>query len=149
MTELHYQSALEIGSSIHMGKYSAEEVTRALLQRIEEQQELNAFVTLNPELSLAQAVQADEEIRSGSIRSPLHGVPIALKDLLFTSDWPTTSGTTLFNGYMPQYNATVVSRLREAGTVTLGKLKLVGKSSTRTCFLKANERRTLLNPRGS
>jgi amidase len=124
MTDMHYQSALDVGARIHAGELSSTELTRALLERIEAQSDLNAFVTLNPELSLAQAGKADEEIAAGQIRSPLHGVPIALKDLLFTRDWPTSSGTTIFRDFVPDFDATVVSRLRAAGTVTIGKLQL-------------------------
>jgi amidase len=124
MTELHYQSALAIGARIQAGELSAEAVTRALLERIEERGDLNAFARLDPALSLDQAVRADEEIRAGKIRSPLHGVPIALKDLLATREWPTASGTTIYRNHVPAYDATVVTRLREAGTITLGKLQL-------------------------
>lgn len=124
MTDLCYQSALDVGAKIQAGELSAEKLTRSLLERIEQRSGLNAFVTLNPELSLAQAATADKEIASGQVRSPLHGVPIGLKDLLFTRDWPTSSGTVIYRDFVPDFDATVVSRLRAAGTVTIGKLQL-------------------------
>ncbi len=124
MTDLHYRSALEVGAQIHAGELSSEGVTRASLERIDARSGLNAFARIDPAVSVAQAVQADEEIRAGRIRSPLHGVPIALKDLFFTRDWPTASGTTLYRDYVPDNDATVVTRLREAGAVVLGKLQL-------------------------
>ena len=68
--------------------------------------------------------RADLEIAEGNIRSPLHGVPIAYKDLLATNAIKTTSGTSVYADHVPDYDATVVSRLAAAGTVMLGKLKL-------------------------
>jgi amidase len=73
---------------------------------------------------MAQARAADDEIARGDWRGPLHGVPIALKDLCFTRNAPTTAGMTILKDWVPDYDATVVERLNAAGAVTLGKLKM-------------------------
>jgi amidase len=101
------------------------EVTQAVLARIERiDGRLKSYATLTMELALAQAAQTDAEIAHGAIRGPLHGVPIAVKDLCHTKGIPTAAGMTIYRDYRPDHDATVVTRLREAGAVLLGKLKL-------------------------
>jgi amidase len=95
-----------------------------MLDRIESLGHLHAFVTVTADHALAQAAKADQELASGRIRSPLHGVPVAVKDLLATKDIVTTNGMAIYADHKPDYDATVVSRLSEAGTVLLGKQKL-------------------------
>lgn len=121
---LHYQDGVSIAKRIHAGELSSVEVTEALLARMDQQKNLGAFVTETPDLAMAQAAQADEDIRQGNIRSVLHGVPIAVKDLLATNGIITTNGMALYSDNLPDFNATVVERLSAAGTVLLGKLKL-------------------------
>src|ERR1700694_1498034 len=74
--------------------------------------------------ALEQAHSADKEIAKGKVRGPLHGVPIAVKDLCWTRDAPTAAGMKIYRDYRPSEDATVVSRLKEAGAVILGKLQL-------------------------
>ncbi len=88
------------------------------------QPQLHSFVTVMADAALAQARVADDEIGCGTWHGPLHGVPIALKDLCFTRNAPTTAGMTILADWVPDYDATVVERLNRAGAVTLGKLKL-------------------------
>lgn len=122
---LHFQDALTVAKQLHEGHLSSLEVTKALLARIRERQErLGAYVTVTEDLALEQATRADAELQRGEIRSALHGVPVAVKDLFATRGITTTNGMALYANDKPDYNATVVERLAEAGAVLLGKLKL-------------------------
>jgi amidase len=122
---LHYRSLLDLAGALHRRELSSVEVTTALLDRIAvlEPQTLS-YVTVMADQALAQARAADEEIARGGWRGPLHGVPIALKDLCFTKNAPTTAGMTILKDWVPEYDATVVERLKAASAVTLGKLKM-------------------------
>jgi amidase len=116
---------IEVGRRIQLGKLSSVEVTQAMLGRIATiDRRLNSYATLTADLALAQAKQADAEIARGTIRGPLHGVPIAVKDLCHTRGIPTAAGMTIHQDYRPDRDATVVTRLRQAGAVLLGKLQL-------------------------
>ena len=121
---MHELDALTVGRNIRTGEVTSVEVTGVLINRIESLSHLKAFVTVTPDTALAQAAKADEEISRGEIRSPLHGVPIAFKDLLATAGVPTSNGMTIYADDVPDHDATVVRRLLDAGTVMLGKLKL-------------------------
>jgi aspartyl-tRNA(Asn)/glutamyl-tRNA(Gln) amidotransferase subunit A len=94
----------------------------ARIQALEPQ--LNCFITLTPELALQQARQAEQEIRAGAYRGPLHGIPLALKDLFETAGVRTTAGSSFFAENVPEHDAHVVERLRAAGAVLLGKTNL-------------------------
>lgn len=85
---------------------------------------LNAFITVTAELALDQAKKADEELANGRDRGPLHGIPVAVKDLIATEGIRTTCGSRLFEDWIPDYDAVAVARLREAGCVLLGKTGL-------------------------
>jgi amidase len=100
-------------------------VTRAVLDRISRfDGRLKSYAMLTSDLALTQAGQADREIAHGAIRGPLHGVPIAVKDLCHTKGIPTAAGMAIHKDYRPEQDATVVTRLHEAGAVLLGKLQL-------------------------
>ena len=124
MDELHYEDALQVGKRLQGKELTSVELTRSMLERIEAKSDLNAFVTVTADHAMAQAELADSEIAAGKFRSALHGVPVALKDLLATKNITTTNGMAVYFDNKPDYDATVVSRLSEAGTVLLGKLKL-------------------------
>lgn len=125
MDELHYQSIEKLGAAMRRGETSPVEATRAELDRIEKlQPSLHPFATITAELALEQAEAREKELRSGMDRGPLHGVPFAVKDLCFTKGIPTASGTIIYRDWRPDYDATVVERLRDAGAVPLGKLEL-------------------------
>lgn len=101
---------------------SSEEVTRGCLDRIEAAEDtVKAFAHLDPEFALAQARESDQWRRSGRPIGPLHGVPVAVKDIIETADWPTECGSPLLAGRRPHNDATVVSKLRAAGAVIVGK----------------------------
>ena len=82
--------------------------------------ELNAFLRLTPELATAQAEAADARLRAGDAITPLTGIPVAIKDVLCVKGVETTAGSRILAGFRPPYDATAVSRLREAGAVFLG-----------------------------
>jgi amidase len=124
-TELHYLELLDVANLIQSRKLSSVEVTRAQLDRIEALDlGLKSFATLMADQALAAASTADEEIAGGRIRGPLHGVPIAVKDLCWTNDAPTAAGMPIHRENRPTEDGTVVKRLRDAGSVILGKLQL-------------------------
>src|SRR5215475_8449218 len=115
-------SILEMAALLRSRQASPVEVTKDFLSRIEKFDcELSSFTTVTPEIALAQARLAEEEIAGGKYRSPLHGIPLAVKDIVFTKGIPTASGMPIHKGWVPPYDATVVSRLREAGAIILGK----------------------------
>lgn len=123
-TELHHLELLEVGREIQSRRISSQEVTRHMLARIEAvDARLHSYVTVMAAQALEDARRADQEIADGRRRGALHGVPLALKDLLWTRDVPTSHGMTLLRGHRPAEDATVVRRLREAGAVILGKLQ--------------------------
>jgi aspartyl-tRNA(Asn)/glutamyl-tRNA(Gln) amidotransferase subunit A len=100
-------------------------LTRACLDRIERLNPiLNAFITVTAESALREAELADKEIARGEYRGTLHGIPIALKDLIDTVGVRTTAGSAVYEHRIPERDATVVRKLREAGAVFLGKLNL-------------------------
>jgi amidase len=123
--ELHYLELVEVAKLLHERKVSPVEVTRSQLQRIEQcDRKLGSYLTVMAEQAMAEAHVAEDEIMAGTIRGILHGVPVALKDLCWTKGVPTTFGTTIYEDFVPSDDATVVERLRTAGAIILGKLKL-------------------------
>ncbi len=100
---------------------SSVELTEAYLQRIEQlEPQIKAYLHVAPELALAQARRADARRAAGEDH-PLLGVPLAIKDMLAVDGMPTTAASRILEGFMPPYEATVISRLRQAGAVFLGK----------------------------
>ena len=85
---------------------------------------LKSYVTVTPDRALAAARRAEAEIQSGRYRGPLHGMPIGVKDLCYTRGVPTAAGTKIFSDFVPDFDATVVTRLQDAGAVILGKQTL-------------------------
>ncbi|WP_070377827.1 amidase [Rhodococcus sp. WMMA185] len=123
--DLCYASISDLSRDFDSGVLSPVEATRAHLERIDRlDPDLNAYVTVMEENALADARRAEQEISRGEHRGPLHGVPIAVKDLVCTEGVRTTAGMPIHRDFVPSYDATVVSRLRRAGAVLLGKLNL-------------------------
>jgi aspartyl-tRNA(Asn)/glutamyl-tRNA(Gln) amidotransferase subunit A len=116
------RSIAALATALQEWRLSPVEVVNALLERIEsEDAKLNAFVTVLPERALEEATRAEKEILAGEYRGPLHGIPIGIKDLIYTEGVRTTMGSTFFEDYIPDRNATVVSKLEEAGAILIGK----------------------------
>ena len=123
--DLHYCELVEIGQRIQKRELSPVEATQAQLDRIAHLDgQLKSYAYVMASSALEQAHAAEKEIAAGKVRGPLHGVPIAVKDLCWTKDAPTAAGMTIYRDYRPSEDATVVSRLKEAGAVILGKLQL-------------------------
>jgi amidase len=102
---------------------SRELVTQYLIRIATYEDKLNAAITVNPR-ALEEADARDRERAAGKIRGPLHGIPIALKDNIHTTDMPTTGGALAFDGYVPPYEATVTKNLRDAGAIIIAKTGL-------------------------
>jgi len=122
LTELTLSEASEL---VRGKRVSPVELTQACLNRIEEiNPSLNAFITITADSALAQAREAESEIQRGSWKGPLHGIPIALKDLVDTAGARTTAASGLFKDRIPERDAEIVRRLKASGAVLLGKLNL-------------------------
>jgi aspartyl-tRNA(Asn)/glutamyl-tRNA(Gln) amidotransferase subunit A len=122
MTALHELDLLSAGAALRRAELSSLELTRALLARIDSlNPRLNAFVEVTHERALEDAARADAERAAGRDRGPLHGMPIALKDLIDTAGIRTAAGSGIYRDRVPAADATVAARLREAGAVLLGK----------------------------
>jgi len=124
MSDLAFASIEALGRLYVTKEASPVEVVRAHLERIERRASLRAYITVCAEAALEAARAAEAELSSGRRRGPLHGVPIALKDLFDTAGVRTTGGSKILADRVPGADATVVSRLREAGAVVLGKLNM-------------------------
>jgi aspartyl-tRNA(Asn)/glutamyl-tRNA(Gln) amidotransferase subunit A len=124
-TELCYSTAGQLSRLIRAKEVSPVEIVRVHLERIHRlEPSLNSFISLLPERALASARQAEEEILSGNYRGPLHGIPIGLKDLYYTMGVKTTSGSRIFDDFIPSYDSTIMERFKQAGAILLGKLNM-------------------------
>lgn len=124
-SELTAMTAAALAEKIHSREVSSVEVTQAHLDRIADiDDELHAFLHVGAETALAAAKDVDEQIAAGTVASPLAGVPLALKDVLTTTDAPTTAASKILEGYMSPYDATVTRKIREAGIPILGKTNM-------------------------
>jgi aspartyl-tRNA(Asn)/glutamyl-tRNA(Gln) amidotransferase subunit A len=127
----------ELSDALAGGRVSSEELTREYLRRIEKLRELNAFISVDPDYSLAQARRADAA-RAGGEAGPLTGIPIAHKDVLCTRALRTTCGSRMLEHYRSPYDAHVVEQLDRAGAVVLGKCNMdefaMGSSNENSYF---------------
>jgi len=114
----------EAAAALRARKVSCVELTREALKNIEKHSNLNAFLTVTSETALKQARERDDEISRGKYRGPLHGIPIAHKDIFDTAGIRTTAGTKIFADRIAQKDAAVVARLGAAGAVMVGKTNL-------------------------
>ncbi len=120
-TDLHHLGIAELAAKLAAREVSSVEVAQHFLARIKQQDALGAFLAVNADVSLAQARAADTRLAAGE-RTPLLGVPLAHKDVFVTRDFATTAGSKMLQDYRSPFDATVVSKLAQAGMVTLGKL---------------------------
>ena len=124
MTDIAFVSAADLAARIRSRALSSVEIVEDLLARIDRYRGLNAFITVTAEVARAQARDADREIAAGRYRGPLHGIPVSLKDLIDTRGIRTTCGSRILAERVPEEDATVMARLRQAGVVLLGKAAL-------------------------
>jgi len=124
-SDLNYLELTGLSRRIHTREISPVEATTAQLSRIERLDgALKSYAHMMAEAALIQARAAEAQIMRGEVLGPLHGVPIAVKDLCWTEGVPTAAGMTIYRDYRPAEDATVVRRLRAAGAIILGKLQL-------------------------
>lgn len=122
---LHYASLTDVARMLESRQISPVELTEMMLERIATVDgRLKSYATVTDERALVAARQAEREIAAGAYRGPLHGMPIAVKDLIYTQGTRTMGGLSVLRDFVPTYDATVVTRLEQAGAVLLGKLNL-------------------------
>lgn len=122
MTAPYALTIAQAAEQIRLRQLSPVELVRSCLERIDQlEPRLQAWVTVDREGALQAAKQCEEEIERGQYRGPLHGVPIGLKDIFYTKGLRTTAGSPIYADFVPDYDATTVRRLREAGGIILGK----------------------------
>src|SRR5690349_10745730 len=128
---LSFASIEQIGKLFRQRKLSPVEITKLMLARIDKlNPQLNAYLTVTPETALSQAKEAESELcaprghKARRDRGPLHGIPISLKDNIYTKDIRTTAGSKILKDFIPQHDAAVVTHLKEAGAILLGKTNL-------------------------
>lgn len=118
-------SAVDLAAGLRSGDYSATEVTRAHLDRIEQVEGvINAFITVTDDVALATAAEVDRKRAAGEDLHPFAGVPVAHKDLIVTAGIPTTAGSRMLAEWVPPYDGTVYQRTQAAGLPLLGKTNL-------------------------
>jgi amidase len=122
MSDICQLTAVEMARLVRSGALSSREVVAAHLDRIDQVNPgVNAIVTLVKDAALARAAEADEATAHGAAIGPLHGLPVAHKDLQLTAGVRTTFGSPLFKDFVPEEDSLIVQRLREAGAITVGK----------------------------
>jgi len=123
--DLCYLSIAEAANKLQARELSPVELTQAHLERIQALDgQLNAYITVLSDRALEQARTAEQAFASGKAAGPLQGVPIAVKDLVYTKGIRTTAGSKILADFVPDYDATVIERLEGAGAVLLGKLNM-------------------------
>ena len=124
-TPLYFRTITEIAEEIATKQLSPVDVTTEILQRIDQLDgQLKSYATVTADQAMAAAQAAEQEINAGKYRGPLHGIPIAVKDLCFTKGIRTMGGVEVLAGHVPAFDSTVITKLAAAGAVLLGKLNL-------------------------
>jgi len=138
--QLHESTVAQLAQRLRARELSAEEAARHYLARAKAHEPLGAYLAMDEQVTLAQARAADARLAAGDT-APLLGVPIAHKDIFVTRDFASTAGSRMLEGYRSPFDATVVTRLAEAGAVTLGKLNCdefaMGSSNENSAFAPA------------
>mgnify|MGYP006283589081 CR=1 FL=1 len=125
MSDLIKKSAAELSALLASNEVSSVEITQAHLERIAQVDgQVHAFLNVNNDGALAVAKDIDAKRAAGEKLSPLAGVPLGLKDIVCTTDQPTTVGSKILEGWIPPYDATVTTKLRDAGVIILGKTNM-------------------------
>ncbi|MDG1948525.1 MAG: amidase, partial [SAR86 cluster bacterium] len=117
---IQYKTIAELRSMLDSKAISSKEVVEETFKLIDKNNDLNAFITLNKEASIAKSI----EIENNPVKSALHGIPIAQKDLFCTKDLRTTCGSNILSNFIPPYSATVIENLENAGCISVGKTNM-------------------------
>lgn len=137
LLDVNSTSIANLRTSLDSGEISSVELTTAYLKRIEAKQEINAFIEVSKESALNQAKEADQQIKNGK-RSLLLGIPIAIKDAIITKGIRTTCGSQILKDFIPPYDATVITKLKDNGAVIVGKTNMdefaMGSSNENSSF---------------
>jgi amidase len=122
-TNLWAASFTELGADLAAGRITPIELTELMLERIERfDPQLHSYAAVAPESARRDAERATGEIKAGGRRSPLHGIPLAVKDVFYTPGLPTRLGSSIYDGWQAPYESTATRRLRDAGAIIIGKL---------------------------
>src|ERR1700736_3026246 len=114
----------QMQAAMQSGRVTSHDLVQQYLTRIAiYEDKLHAAITVNPN-ALKEADERDRERKAGKIRGPLHGIPIAIKDNIQTTDMPTTGGALVMADYVPPYEATVTKKLRDAGAIIIAKTQM-------------------------
>ena len=124
-SELPLHSVSDLAGLIESKELSPVEVVEAYLQRIDDLDfKFNSFITVLHQQALEEARRAEQEILAGNYRGPMHGIPVGVKDQIWTGGIRTTGGARITADFVPDDDATVVARLKDAGAILLGKTNL-------------------------
>ena len=133
-TAIPFLSATELSRLIERKEVSPVEATEAFLERIELlDPKLNAFLTLCRDEALQAAQEAEQALARGEYRGAMHGIPVAVKDQIYTKGIRTTGGSSIFKDFVPDEDATVIAKLRASGAIILGKLNMTEFATTGFC----------------
>ena len=122
MPELHSLGIAAAAQQIREGQLSAVDLAQALLERVDAlDPSLQAWVTIDREEVLSEARRRDEERQAGNVRGPVHGIPVGLKDIIYTAGMKTTACSRIYADFVPDYDAACVAKLKQAGAIVLGK----------------------------
>ena len=121
MAEPFELDVAESAEQIRNGNLSPVALAQSLLERIDSLERLNAWITIDREDVLLRARQREEEVAQGRILGPMHGVPVGLKDIYYTAGMKTTANSKVYADFVPDFDATSVRKMKEAGAIVLGK----------------------------
>src|SRR2546423_14111700 len=125
MTDYRYSSIAEVSGAVRQSRVTSVAVVQACLQKTQElQPTLDAFITVLADEALEDAKRADQEIKAGNWKGPLHGIPVGIKDFFDTAGVKTTAATARVQNRLPNKDAGVVTRVRDAGAIIIGKTNM-------------------------
>jgi aspartyl-tRNA(Asn)/glutamyl-tRNA(Gln) amidotransferase subunit A len=143
MEELFFKSAEDLSKMLTQKSISSVELTRIFLQRIKAvEPKIQAFLSLDEEKSLRQAEASDERRSKGQVFSPMHGIPVGMKDVIAEKGQPLTCASKILEHYISPYDATVTEHLHRAGAVLIGRLNMdefaMGSSTENSAYQKTH-----------